>query len=668
MSKFKAVIGISAELGASVKEAFKATSKEAKRLGVEIARAEKNLSLAGALRSQEATVAKLSRAHGEAIKRQRQAYDIEKKKVALARKYPHEKEAQKEAAAATKERLRLTKALEQSAAALKKERAELDRVNNALKQGGINTKNLSEETRRLSQESAKQERQLERTNRKTAQIARIGEAYGKVRSRALMASAAIAAVGTAALLASRRVFSFERGYSDRMANLSVAADAMNTSPKMLAGMEIAAARSGISLERLQTHMERLRASMNDEGVLKGKGKLFEAFKDLGVDPRKYANMQAHEIFQRLAYAVQNYKGGKGKLPIEEILRRLGGEGMSKVVGVFKEGQYALEGFSKEAEALGIVPTKEMAERALELEKAFLHFDLAKRGFSNKIGDAIAPVFIKYLNEFTTWVKENPKRIEELGKSLGEALETGVEWVKKLKREFRLVLDAIEPVTGKLTDTEIALTGIGAVTLGPVIGTLGLLAGSAVKLANALVRAEVSLASIGRMTGIAALGGMISRRQDVMASDLYKANLKNTLEGKPRFGETSLPTPSQQEDAGLTLKKVEEIDLKKKGFFGRFFDGDFGKDLLDTVINKIGSTVGGRAKGADSDMGPTRQLESIDKKISLIKKPNNNTFNNTFHFTIQPHPTQDPRSIAEAVVEQTRLRLMNPALAAGSLSD
>ncbi len=629
MSKFKAIISIGAELGSSVKGAFTSASSEAKKLGKELEKINQASTLVGQTKVQERAVRDAERDLNKKIALQRKA-------AALSAKYPNEKEARREAT-------RLAAEVKKATSAVDKEYQALHKLDDQLKKAGVDTKNLSKEQERLRQAALKTSEQFDRSERSAQKIHKIGDAFKTLNRRAVAVGIAITALVGATIYTGKKVYDFEKNYLSRLSDTTSVAHGLGVTTRALVGMRLAAASTGIEAGKLDSILEQLKEKA--EGAKNGKGKAADAWRALRINPGRFAKLDPEQQLKEFAIRVQNYDG---KMDIAVVLTRLLGAEASKLFAVLKKGPGVIDEFAAKGEKLGLSPTEEMKQRADELGKAFATFGGTVEGVFNRIGDALAPVFTNYLNKFSDWVDKNPDKIEHLGNVISEMAERAVQKGEK-------IIDCLVDLTSYIDDADLAFGVLAAVSLAPVITTVGLATIAVGNLAKAL---NGAWATYSMFPWVATGAGLL-----FLENQAGRTYQKSVL-GDAVFGKNNLPTEEKIKKAG-ELKKELEKDTSKNAV-SRFADGSFGLDLIDKVANKLGSIFGSKQQGEELAIGPKKKLEKVEERIkTLERKPTTGPINQTFNFNITTQPGQSERAVADEV---GRMMKQNPALAGGYLHD
>ena len=310
-----------------------------------------------------------------------------------------------------------------SRVALDRQQTTVRKLGASLRAAGVDTNKLSEENERLAKSA-------EEAKKKQAMMASIkGLNLGTIGNRLLPAlmlrfpkfgqmvqnvapSIAnylplISAIGvlvagmTAAIGAAVfGIFKLAKGFSDYVESLRDSSEGLGTTIEGLAALRWAANKAGIESEKLDTYLSRFQNTLQD--AADGSKDASRAFKELGLDPIKLQAMDAEEAMNLVADAFKNYKG---RMSEAALAQQIFGKGSSKLVGVLKGGSGGLQIAKKEAEAKGLVPSKEQQSQSDKFDRTTESWSAWWRGSMNSMGAFFSEI-ITDIDEGLKWGSES----------------------------------------------------------------------------------------------------------------------------------------------------------------------------------------------------------------------------------------------------------------------
>jgi hypothetical protein len=180
--------------------------------------------------------------------------------------------------------------------------------------------------------------------------------------------------------------------------------------EQLSALKFAAESSGVEMETLETSIKKMQKAVYAAAQGKGEGPAF-LHGLVGMGPEQQLDAIADKLAgvtnpaERAAVAMEIFgKGGTAMLPM------LAG------------GAKGLAEFRKEAEAMGMIRSKESAQAALALSVAWTHVTGAVNSLKNALGSAIGPMLTGFLNGMRAgilvardWIKDHQPLVQTLFK-------------------------------------------------------------------------------------------------------------------------------------------------------------------------------------------------------------------------------------------------------------
>lgn len=236
----------------------------------------------------------------------------------------------------------------------------------------------------------------------------------------------------------------------------------------------AAHMADLSHEEFQTSLKFLAKNMVEAS--KGGGDAADAFRKLGVGVRG-ANGQlkgADQALLEMADRFQKLPDGPEKTA---LAMKVFGRAGQNMLPMLKQGSAGIREMMTEADALGLVFTKEAAEAANEFNDNLKRAMGAITGVRNAIGNQLIPIISPLLKEFSQFIAMNRNEIveglavafKELGKyvrftwNFFKALVTSAKGFIKLFGGFERVMKVLSIIAGVLA-AGIVLKAIGAMTV------------------------------------------------------------------------------------------------------------------------------------------------------------------------------------------------------------
>ncbi|MBJ7550731.1 hypothetical protein [Marinomonas ostreistagni] len=322
---------------------------------------------------------------------------------------------------------------------------------NALKEMGVDTRNLADETARLQRRQAL----LEKTQKS---LGRVGDTFGnmthQVGSFARTASVGLGIVGGG-------LFAVANSTSELGDQAAKTADKLGLQISALQELRYAAERSGVSSNTLDMAMQRmvrrLAEAKNGSGEAKG------ALEELGLSAQALTSMTPDEAMNEIADALKGVKSQSDRVRL--AFKFFDSEGVS-MVNMLKDGSAGLQQLRKDARDTGYVLSEQAARDAEAFQDSLLNAKLGMAGFKNTIGSAIMPVITDMMGEMSAWMRENRGQVVEFSQRLASGLRDAVPVIGQVVQGLTTTAKTIGSVTATIAN----MVG-GYENLGMIVGTV-----------------------------------------------------------------------------------------------------------------------------------------------------------------------------------------------------
>lgn len=222
-----------------------------------------------------------------------------------------------------------------------------------------------------------------------------------------------AAVRLAPLVTSIKTFADSGDKLDKMSTR------LGESVENLSALKFAAGQSGVEFDDLIGSLEELNIRLG-ETIRDGTGPASEAFKNLGLDAQKLAQMSPAERFKRIAQALSQIQSESRRgFLADEIF---GGDAF-KILPLLQQGQVGIEKLMRRAEELGIVLSEDDAKAAAEMTDALDELWQSIKAIGVTIAKALLPEALNFtefvrdtIPEIREWIGENKDWIVSIAKT------------------------------------------------------------------------------------------------------------------------------------------------------------------------------------------------------------------------------------------------------------
>lgn len=353
----------------------------------------------------------------------------------------------------------------------------------------------------------------------------VGPAIAAPFRAASLAIAGVATAGTAA-------FAFVSRYAADLDQVAKAADNLGVTTESLTALRGAAEIAGVSFGDLVNSVrtfEKTVSEANNGGVQQR-----QVLQQLGVQVEQFTG-QNIDVIDVLAQVADGIQGVGGASRQTELLMKAFGEGGVKLAGLLKQGGDGVRALRTEAEALGLVFSRDELQRVEQFRESWGRLRQVFDGIVQQVTIRVAPAFTELFETLRKVLIENGGEIRDTFLSLLQVLTDGFAVLLQLFDYVRLSVEGWKLLTLSLSQFTAEIVGMD----------------DAARVLNDRVRQQVSVISQlkdGAFAGSAALAKL-------------RDGIKAIQEGKPI-------TVRVQDDRRLATPPAAPAD----GNFSRFLDG------------------------------------------------------------------------------------------------
>ncbi|WP_440681964.1 hypothetical protein [Cysteiniphilum halobium] len=438
---------VSLELGGSINPSFsRATDDAAKSLDY-LGRKEKSLkdnkALIGKLQADQAAIAKTNTTY------KTQVAELK----ALQRAYNAAGgQDDKLSAKISKKQQQVNK----TNAKLSQQRKGLQSLGTSLKKAGIDTANLTSEEKRLQMQLEKTQK---RTKLKGKALSTLGSGVSKLKYAALGVTAAIGAMGAAAM---KSVNSF----AEHGDNVAKTADKLNVSTTSLQEMRYAAERAGLSTDKLDKSLEFMQKNVVD--AAQGTGEAKDALNQLGLSAEELKSLKPDQALGLIADRMKGMTNNQERL---RIATRIFGREGAGMVNMLRDGSKGLKEMGVEANRVGYVLNEKSLRAAENNRDAYLNMTTSIKGMWFSIGNELMPKLTEVFSKITDWIAANRGQIGEWVKSFSSMISSVFSGIKTIGSFIQSTIGLDNAF--KIVGGTIAFSLVSKITnLGGVIKGLG----------------------------------------------------------------------------------------------------------------------------------------------------------------------------------------------------
>lgn len=227
------------------------------------------------------------------------------------------------------------------------------------------------------------------------------------------------------------------------------ADRLGAVQENLAGLDLAARRSGVSTQTLSMGMQRMTRRIAE--AAQGAGEARGALKTLGLDANALVRLSADE--QMRAIADELDKVGNASQRVALAMKLFDSEGVA-LVNTLRGGSKALDEAQRMAEQFGLAVLRVDAAKVEEANDAFAGVRDVFTGLFNQIGVALSPLITEAANAFIEWATEGDSAAIKVQNAINN-------YVLPVLAK---VLDAWDWITGRIDQATAAIQRFAAASL------------------------------------------------------------------------------------------------------------------------------------------------------------------------------------------------------------
>ena len=359
----------------------------------------------------------------------------------------------------------------------------------------------------------------------------MGDATG-LGKYAKTAGLALAAVGTAALVAGTAAFAFTKSIADANMTLITLAEKTGISADTLKQYTYVADATETSVDAIATGFKKLSTSMFD--AASGNKEQAKLFKALGIEV-KDSNGQLRNAESVMLDVADRFKGIDDEATKSALAVKLFGKSGTDLIPMLNTGSEGIRGLTGEARALGLELSEKTVKQTLAFDEAMDKSGAAMTALKDILGNEMMPMFTQFINEVvipaipivrealvTSWQVAKPaielvgKALEAMGptiKTVGEALKMSAEGWKAI---FGWANTAWDSVAGS-AQASIVSIGVAADSLPAKIEP------------GFRVTKEVAHAQLeGINTKFSGTGGILDKMAEAPKSDEFTKKMKDSM--------------------------------------------------------------------------------------------------------------------------------------------
>lgn len=241
----------------------------------------------------------------------------------------------------------------------------------------------------------------------TRQLKRIQRSFDNLTKRLFQYGAALITIAGPAIMGIYIRESFKM--IDAQAKL---ADTLGMSTKSLVGFELAAKRTGATVEQVKKSIEKM--AINAEDAARGIGTAKDAFDTMGINAKKFIELPIDEMLLALSDQIRTMRNETIKMGVTYDLFGRQGTNMIKMLNL---GSKTLKLFIERAVNLNIAVARMDAAKVERANDAWMEANEAIKGVSNTIAVALAPLIEKVSNMFVDAAMKGKGFSKEVAESL-----------------------------------------------------------------------------------------------------------------------------------------------------------------------------------------------------------------------------------------------------------
>lgn len=269
----------------------------------------------------------------------------------------------------------------------------------------------------------------------TSALKQFGSGLATVAKGAALAGAAIATGATVALA---RMVKTGLESADALGKVS---DKLGVATESLAGLRVAAERSGVAAQQFDTALQRLvrRTAEAAQGTGEAKG----ALEKLGLSAQQLVKLAPDQILGRVADAMQGVESQSQRVAL--AFKLFDTEGVA-LVNTLASGSAGLDSFQERAKVAGVALSRDMVASVERANDAMADLDLLQQGLSQQLAVKFAPV------------------LEGISKRLFEIAEESGGMGKVAEKVFNFLIDGAAKVASAIDAIRVVWDVLKATTL------------------------------------------------------------------------------------------------------------------------------------------------------------------------------------------------------------
>lgn len=254
-----------------------------------------------------------------------------------------------------------------------------------------------------------------------------GSSLRKLAGPAVIASGAIAAIGAAAVAATKGLFDLTREAAAYGSEISDITDKTGLGAKTITTLKLAADLGGSSIEAMTSGLSRFAKKVGD--AADGSKEAAADIAALGISPKE-ALEDLDGALDKVFTRILEIPPGAGR---SAMAMKAFGKSGADLIPVIKTFNGDLEAFKKHAEELGVTLTDDTARAMDKFDDTMKQVGLQMKGVKSTIAESFLPVFQDMATATSDWLKTNKDEIRVWGQASADVLTGLIEYWRDLKR-------------------------------------------------------------------------------------------------------------------------------------------------------------------------------------------------------------------------------------------
>ncbi len=230
-------------------------------------------------------------------------------------------------------------------------------------------------------------------------VGNLKNGVGLLAKGAAIAAAAVAAVGAG-------VFAVVKSTADAGDEALKTAQKIGVPVESFQRLAYAAKLADVSQEELATGLKFLSKNLID--ATEGGKETTQAFKELGIEPKKYLN-DTEGLFLAIADKISMMDDGARKTGGSGL--KIFGKGWTQLIPLMNAGGKAIKEAGDEADLFGLIIRQQAAVQSEEFNDNLTRMGSVLLGLRNVIGGALLPLFAEAAKGMIDWYKANANVIK-----------------------------------------------------------------------------------------------------------------------------------------------------------------------------------------------------------------------------------------------------------------